>query len=823
MLRRGGFPSDAPAPADAPAVHPRPLRRSILAAALVAVATWWGLGLPYSLLTWLLDDEQLRWVLICYAWEVPACGLLGPVLFPLLWFRRIERLWDAVFGRSAADPATVSALEAALLDFPRRSAGIFLVTSLAGYGVGALQVRLFAQLPVAEVVKILALGVATGLVGGLFAFLYLERLFVPLLREIAVLRGTAPPAGRRVPLYAKVFASALVLTLTAILLLGPVLYGRAERILEKEVGARVLAEVDHLATDLAGPAGLVKNVGWWRTRVERMRLGPSGYVIVLDGDGRVAGGSATLEDRNAAPFRPAIFDAVRAGRRGVRIDRAYTPRIVAFAPVPDGTARVVGVARRSEFAAELARMRLRGGFAIALALTIALLQGFLLSRRLIGPIEVVTRAAGRIARTSHGPWERVLARTNDEVGELATAFNQMTLRLEELVGREQAARAEAEQANRTKDEFLATLSHELRAPLQSVLSWAALLRGGKLTGAKADRALDTIARSARHQARLIDDLLDVSRIESGKLEFERARLDLADVVRGAVEELRPAAEEKGLVLGCSTAAVAVVGDARRLHQVVANLLSNAVKFTPEGGRVTVDCSPSGTAAVVRVSDTGQGINAEFLPRVFDRFSQAEGSVARRHGGLGLGLAIARSLVELHGGRLEAASHGPGQGATFTMHLPRVPDVVHGDDAAGAAADQANVLAGLRVLIVDDDAEVREAVSVALEAAGAEATTAGSVEEALVACARAWPSLVVSDLSMPGEDGYAFIRRLRATERGCGAPTPAIAVTGLAGDDHRELALRAGFTAHLAKPVEPGALIALIAELCRTARAGGSVV
>jgi signal transduction histidine kinase/ActR/RegA family two-component response regulator len=625
-----------------------------------------------------------------------------------------------------------------------------------------------------------------------------------------------------VPLYAKVFASALVLTLTAILLLGPVLYARAERILEKEVGARLLAEVDHLAADLAGPDGLARNATWWRERAERMRLGPSGYVIVFDGDGRVAGGLATLEDRNAAPFRAAIFDAVRAGQKGVRVDRAYAPRIVAFAPVPDGAARVVGIAQRSEFAGELARMRRRGGLVVALALAIALLQGFLLSRRLAGPIEVVTRTAGRIARTSRGPWERVLVRTNDEVGELATAFNQMTHRLEELVGREQAARAEAERANRTKDEFLATLSHELRAPLQSVLSWAALLRGGKLTGVKADRALDTIARSARHQARLIDDLLDVSRIEAGKLEFDRARLDLAEVVCGAVEELRPAADEKGVLLGSTTAAVAVVGDARRLHQVVANLLSNAVKFTPQGGRVAVDCRPSGTSAVVRVSDTGQGIGVEFLPRVFDRFSQSEGSVAQRHGGLGLGLAIARSLVELHGGRLEAASRGPGEGATFTVHLPRVPDVAYADAATGTAAESANVLVGLRVLVVDDDPAVREAVAAALEAAGAEPMVAGSADAALAACARTWPDLVVSDLSMPGDDGYAFIRRLREIERGLGATTPAIAVTGLAGEAHRERALRAGFTAYVAKPVESAVLVALVAQLRRTARAGGSV-
>jgi signal transduction histidine kinase len=678
--------------------HPAHLRRSILAAGLVAIATWWGLGLPYSLYTWLLDPRQLRWVLFCYAWEVPAAGLLGPVLFPLIWFRTIERRWDQVFSRSSPEPAEIADLEAILLDFPLRVAKVFLITTIVGYGVGALQVRLAAQLPVVEMYKIGMLGLATGLIGGLLAFLYLERLLVPLLRRIGMLRDVSPPAGRRVPLYVKVFASSLILTLTALLLLGPILYSRGERILEEEIGKRVLTEVGHLAKDASLQDGThIRNTGWWRAHVTRMGLGPSGYAYLVDHDGGIVAGTTGVRRLEEEGFRPTIAQTIQSSSKpGISVDRTYLVRIVAFSPLEDSGHRVIAVAYRDEFAGELDRMLLRGGVVFVAALVLALFQGFLLSRRLMGPIEVVTRAAGSIAHSPWGPWGKVLVRTNDEVGELATTFNQMTARLEEarvslaaysaeleqllreregLLTREQAARTEAERANLAKDEFLATVSHELRSPLQAILSWVRLLQQGHLEGKRADQALSIIAQSTLLQSQLINDLLDVSRIVSGKLLLQRETVDLHGITRATVEEMRPLAEDKHIALRCVVDGGGVVeGDGQRLHQIVGNLLSNAIKFTPENGRIEVRCENLGEEAVVTVTDSGQGIVADFLPRVFERFHQAEATSDRRHGGLGLGLAIVHHLVGLHGGSVEARSPGPGLGATFSVRLPLVERV-----------------------------------------------------------------------------------------------------------------------------------------------------
>jgi two-component system NarL family sensor kinase len=430
------------------AAEPRPerYRWSIRVAALVAMGTWWGVGLPYSLYAWLLDPKQLHWVLICYAWEVPVCGLLGPLLFPLLWFRAIERRWQRVFDGERVDVAEAMALERTLLDYPTRAAVVLLITSLLGYAVGALQVRLFAQLPVGETVKIAVLGLVTGLVGALFAFLYLEWLLAPLLRRLGGTHAVTPTAGRRVPLYVKVFACSLTLTVTTLLLLATIFYSRGERILEEQIGARVLAETQHLADDLAG-AGMARadDATWWRGRVERMQLGRSGSVHVVAADGTIVGGDRTAPQLTNQGFRPATVDAVLRSGPAHLVDRVYDPRIVAFAPVAGSFRRVVAVVYRREFAAELDGMLRRAGVVFVMTLLLALSQGFLFSRRLTRPIEILTAMASTIARGPGDSWRTVRVRTNDEVGELATAFNQMTVRLADARAALERYSAELEQ------------------------------------------------------------------------------------------------------------------------------------------------------------------------------------------------------------------------------------------------------------------------------------------------------------------------------------------------------------------------------------------
>ena len=393
--------------------HPSRFRSSIVTSTLVAMATWWGLGLPYSLFTWLLDAKQLHWVLVCYAWEVPICGLLGPLLFPMIWFRQIERAWDGVFADAeAVDPARVATVEAMILDYPRRVAWVLLITSIAGYGVGALQLRLLAQLPASDVVKICILGIVTGLVGALFTFLFLEWRLAPLLVRLGSVRAVEAPTVRRTPLSQKVFASSLILTLTALLLLGTIFYSRGERILEEEVGRRVLSEARYLAAELT-QQGIERAADstWWSYREDRMRLGASGHVYLIDAGGAVIAGADVPRRLSDEGFRPSTIETILTATADHLVDRVYNPRIVAFTPVVDGGYRVVAVAYRAEFAGELDRMLRRGGLVFVMSLLLALVQGFLLSRRLTRPIEVLTRMAGDIARAPDGPWEMVAVRT----------------------------------------------------------------------------------------------------------------------------------------------------------------------------------------------------------------------------------------------------------------------------------------------------------------------------------------------------------------------------------------------------------------------------
>ncbi len=384
-----------------------------------------------------------------------------------------------------------------------------------------------------------------------------------------------------------------------------------------------------------------------------------------------------------------------------------------------------------------------------------------------------------------------------------------------------AAEREAREANRLKDDFLATLSHELRTPLTAILGWSIMLASGEVKPDASTRALQTIIRNARHLAQLVDDVLDVSRIVSGSLRMEMASLDLASVVEAALETIRPAAEAKslGLHVKLDRSDIIVAGDPARLQQVMWNLCANAVKFTPAGGHVHVTLERRGSEAHIVIADTGRGIRPEFLPFVFDRFRQGDSTTTRNFGGLGLGLAIVRYLVELHGGTVRAESAGENLGATFTVTLPvrvrhnrRARPQPSGVPSIVSVLGESQALHGVAVLIVDDDGETRDLVQAILANAGAEALVAASARQAIEVFDRRRPDLIVSDIAMPGEDGYALIRRIRSRSAADGGLTPAVALTAHARADDRSRSLRAGFQYHLAKPIGAAELLAVVLSL-----------
>jgi signal transduction histidine kinase/ActR/RegA family two-component response regulator len=397
---------------------------------------------------------------------------------------------------------------------------------------------------------------------------------------------------------------------------------------------------------------------------------------------------------------------------------------------------------------------------------------------------------------------------------------------ENLLLREQAARQEAEAASRAKDEFLGLLSHELRTPLNAILGWTRMLSTGNLGEEAFARAIETIDRNARLQARLIEDMLDVSRIISGKLRLDAQPVDLTTVINAAVDTSRPAADAKEIRIQIvlDYGAGSVLGDPVRLQQVVWNLLSNAIKFTPKRGRVQVQLERVNSHLEITVSDTGPGIDEEFLPFVFDRFRQADSSSSKKYGGLGLGLAIVRHIVELHGGTVEAGNRKDGEGATFSVKLPIM---VVRKPLAPAAAESPRVhpavngrvsfdcppaLDGIRVLAVDDEADARNLLAAVLEQCGAVVRTCGSVAEALVVVEEWKPEVLISDIGMPGEDGYVMIRKLRLLESESGRRIPAVALTAYARVEDRLQALSAGYNMHVPKPVEPAELAVVIASL-----------
>jgi signal transduction histidine kinase/CHASE1-domain containing sensor protein len=431
--------------------------------------------------------------------------------------------------------------------------------------------------------------------------------------------------------------------------------------------------------------------------------------------------------------------------------------------------------------------------------------------RIIGTIEVQSYQAG-VYRPEHVTAMRMAANL--------TAVAIENVRLLKL---ERTARQAAEESNRLKDEFLATVSHELRTPLTAILGWSRLLEDGSVDAEVSRQAIETICRNAKAQAQIVDDILDVSRIITGNLYFDMRPLDLAPVVKNAINVVRPTADAKGIKIDTRFEATRamVSGDANRLQQVIWNLLSNAVKFTNGGGRVTVKLSQAGTTVAIAVSDTGQGISREFMPYVFDRFRQADSTTTRHHGGLGLGLAIARHLIEIHGGTIKAESDGEGRGATFTIKLPVIDAAVkpavtftEARERAAATVVAPQLLSGVNVLLVDDDSDTLKLMTTALTRRQATVTAVSSANEAIKAISRRRPDVLVSDIAMPDEDGYGLIQKIRSLEANSGDSIPAVAITAYAKDEDREKALSSGFQIYLAKPVELTELISVVARAAR---------
>jgi signal transduction histidine kinase len=402
--------------------------------------------------------------------------------------------------------------------------------------------------------------------------------------------------------------------------------------------------------------------------------------------------------------------------------------------------------------------------------------------------------------------------------EAALRARQRQYQIRRLLDSEQAARRESERVNRIKDEFLATLSHELRTPLNSILGWSQLLKMDPTDVARVTEAVEVIDRNVRVQTQLIEDLLDMSRIISGKIRLDVQSIEISEVIHAALDAVAPAMEAKQirLELVIDPRVGAVSGDFGRLQQILWNLITNAVKFTPKEGRIHVLCERVNSHVEVSVTDTGEGIEADFLPHIFERFSQADGSITRRHGGLGLGLSIVKNLVELHGGAIHADSPGIGKGATFRFRLPLRVARETGESATHPRASHAppefvgdfSKLRGVKVLVVDDEPDARKLVKRFLAANEAVTELAASAAEAQDLLATFHPDVIISDIGMPGTDGYEFMRGIRTR----GIKTPAIALTAFARAEDRIRSLQAGFQSHLPKPVEPAELLALVIRL-----------
>ncbi len=446
---------------------------------------------------------------------------------------------------------------------------------------------------------------------------------------------------------------------------------------------------------------------------------------------------------------------------------------------------------------------------------------------LAAPMSVMGRIVGTIEIQSY----EAAAYREEHVTAMRMAANLVAVAIENvrLLNQESTARATAEESNRLKDEFLATVSHELRTPLTAILGWSRMLQSDSMDEEMAANAIETIRRNAKAQSQIIDDILDVSRIITGKLAMELDPLELAPIIEAAVDVVRPTAEAKGLRIETDLPAqpMVVAGDSNRLQQIVWNLLSNAIKFTPSGGRVLLRVQDLGPQVEITVTDDGQGISKEFLPFVFDRFRQADSTTTRQHGGLGLGLAIARHLVEIHGGAIRAASEGANKGSTFVVLLPRLGSSSkvgdHGAEDTSAHPDLvSSKLKGIHVLLVDDDEDTLRLMTAALAQGEAKVTAVSSAEAALETLKSLSPDVLISDIAMPNEDGYQLLAKVRALNLDRLRFLPAVAITAYAREEDRLLAFASGFQAYLAKPIELSELITVVAEAVRAAEANKEV-
>jgi signal transduction histidine kinase/ActR/RegA family two-component response regulator len=554
---------------------------------------------------------------------------------------------------------------------------------------------------------------------------------------------------------------------------------------------------------------------------------PDGATItVLDQHGIITARTLNPERSIGRPPSPALAQRARemaegtfrnpGGLEGQLFYSAFSRSALAGWTVATG---VPAATVEQELRASVAAMTAGAAVMALLAVGLALLFG----RRIAGPVVALARS---VRGFGAGEPPAVLpAPAVDEVREVARAFEEAAAQLGAREAALRESRAQAETANRMKDEFLAVLSHELRTPINAVYGWARMLRDGAVQGPAAAKGLEIIERNASAQVRLIEDLLDISRIVSGKMRLDVRLVDVRTAIGGALDSVRHAAEARGIQLErvLDRRLGPVAGDADRLQQVVWNLLSNAIKFTPRGGRVEVRASQVGTRIEIVVTDTGAGIDAALLPVIFDRFRQGDSSSTRKHGGLGLGLALVKHIAELHGGTVRAESAGEGQGATFTVTLPLSlgppPSLaaVH-REAVAPVAVAAVALDGLRVLFVDDDPDTLELFAGIVAATGAHVRTATSVAEALTIIPSWHPDVLVADIEMPDEDGYALIAQVRKLTPEQGGAVPAVAVTAYGRVEDRVRLVTAGYDIHLPKPVEPAELLAVLASLAR--RAGG---
>ena len=466
------------------------------------------------------------------------------------------------------------------------------------------------------------------------------------------------------------------------------------------------------------------------------------------------------------------------------------------------------------------------GGGILLSIVLGTLGAIGIARSINRPIRDLRASAQALGRRETlTPLDTSIQEIHDVADALAIAADERAsgeAQREQLLRREQQARAAAEAANRAKDEFLAVLSHELRTPLNAVYGWARMLQAGQIRDETAERALDAIVRNANAQVQLIDDLLDVSRVGSGKMRLDVRPVDLRTVIEGALDAVRPAAEAKAIRLQSvlDPRVAPITGDPDRLQQVIWNLLMNAVKFTPKSGRVQIHLQRVNSHIEIVVSDTGLGIAPSVLPFIFDRFRQADSSSTRAHSGLGLGLALVKHLVELHGGSVVAQSPGEGKGATFIVKLPLTIAAIsagpvprlHPTAPTIEASPQGLRLDGLRVLVVDDDPDALNLASAILTDAGAAVKTCLSAPDALAVLQQWRPHVLVSDIEMPGEDGYSLIRKVRALDSDHGGNTPAVALTAYGRTQDRMLSLTAGYSMHVPKPVDPGELTTIIASV-----------